>query len=48
MKVFRPNVNEAELAKLLAKTVRDFEDYFKTVDHPKLEEWLEDTLKENL
>jgi hypothetical protein len=39
-------VMNEELAQAIAKTVRDFVHYFGTVDHPKLETWIEDTLKQ--
>lgn len=43
-----PDIDIEALAHELAKTVRDFEHYFETIDHPKLETWLEDTLREKL
>lgn len=37
-------MNNSAFAYEIAKTVRDFEHYFGTLDNPKLEEWIEDTL----
>lgn len=34
------------IAEIAAKTARDFEHYFSTVMHQKLEEWISDSLKE--
>lgn len=39
-------MTDTEAAARIAQTVRDFVHYFETVDHPKLEEWILDTMQQ--